>query len=361
MDRTEAIRRDAEEREEYTAVGFIKDAESLAKVGIIGEYRADAGENGAPKDHLLHIIPPHPKDGQAICLKLHVHWNVDGLGSSVLCPRWMQKVIDKYNREYGAEIAMPEPWQEGRCPICEYLDQLNEQLRRMRAKNPTGDFGDILSQIGGLKPYSGYKLKRPNRVLLFVRNASSSEAEKEGTYVYVAPPSVYDRIVEELCYSRLTGYFDITDPKDGKIVAFCREGTGREDTKYTKFEAIPRDPIPDEWLDVPRFLDVLNVVDYDFIAKLFSARGLATYDEGVSAEPERTEESRREDVSDVHARATRQEDVGRRDTGRSIEGVRQRIRAENEVRQEQNESAGGDDILNRVRQRVSHYRENRQR
>lgn len=358
MDRTDVIKRDAEERGEYPAVSFIKDAEGLAAVGILGEYRADAGENGAPKDHLLHIIPPHPKDGQAICFKLHVHWNVDGLGSSVLCPRWMQKIVDKYNREYGAEIPVPEPWQEGRCPICEYLDQLNEQLRRMRAKNPTGDFGDILSQIGGLKPYSGYRLKRPNRILLFVRDASSSEAERAGTYVYVAPPSVYDRIVEELCYSRITGYFDITDPKDGKIVAFCREGTGREDTKYSKFEAIPRDPIPDEWLDVPRFLDVLNIADYDFISKLFSMKGLASIDTEPAVEAGRKEieqdepESREVPQREVHR------EVEQQNSARSIEDVRQRIRESTAVREQREE--GGDDILNRVRQKISRYRESQQ-
>ena len=254
--RADAIRRDIKNRDRSPSLNkhWYYLSEDDLKALNIKRYPNDSGERGKRKDHYLHILPASPKDGLLIGLKLAVHFNVGPNDSAYLCPAGMKEILEEDG------IAVPESIANGRCPICERRLELWNDYNNLTKNDPSGDYAIQRDEAKSLFPRTRY--------IVWVINAKDEEAEGEGIHFLDAPGTLYNSIMDQ-CEDRRTGeVMDISDPKDGWIFIYGREGESLS-TRYVAFSKEDREPIPDDWMDIPRFQDILVYSSYDEIASEF--------------------------------------------------------------------------------------------
>ena len=201
-------------------------------------------------DVQFRILPRPEKDADHYGLDIFVHYGVGSDNQTYLC----------LDRTRG------EP-----CPICEERRQAEKE-------------GD---------PEYAYELAPKKRVVMWVVVRGE---EKEGPQLY-AMPYTQDRDIAGLCIKKKTGeVLAIDDPDEGYDVEFTRKGQ-RKKTKYISL-AIDRDPSPisddpdemAEWLEFITehpLTEVLNVYDYDYIAKKFAGKGKDEDDEDEGDEDDK--------------------------------------------------------------------------
>ena len=131
----------------------------------------------------------------------------------------------------------------------------------------------------------------PPRYLFWVVDMSSAETEAQGVQLYDAPMTVNDNILS-MSKDRRTGeLIDVSDPVDGKILAFDRVGSGLT-TKYQGFALEDRDPLMESWLDqAVDFENVFVIASYEEIKKAWE--GGETSDDDDDPEPEPRDVPRR--------------------------------------------------------------------
>jgi len=124
----------------------------------------------------------------------------------------------------------------------------------------------------------------PPRYLFWIVDMATAESEAQGAQLYDAPMTVNDEILA-LSKDRRTGeLIDVSDPIDGKIVAFERVGTGLT-TKYRGFALEDRDPLMESWLDQAVDFDkVFVIASYADIKKAWEG-GEEPSDDDVESEP----------------------------------------------------------------------------
>lgn len=274
IDRRDAIKRDSENRKGDYAQRewYLISDEALPALGI-SRYEINCGEKGSAKTHYLHIIPPDRLDGTPIGLRLYIHFNVGSDESAFLCPTFMKTVMSdpRYN------IPLPPQIADGRCPVCEKRQQLRDELLRLKEQNPSGDFKALENEIKELS----YSM----RYLLWVIDAKDEKAEAEGLKFVSVPKTVYEGILD-ISKDRRTGeIIDITDPDTGKVFLFDRAGDKQYNTEYKTFAIEDRQPLPDEWLVVLRYTDVLKFHDYQTIRAAFYG-GVEPAETAASAAPQ---------------------------------------------------------------------------
>lgn len=246
----------------YDGIYYLKDEETLEKIGV-HKYHAAGGENGKAKTHEIDIIAPNPKDGSFYGLPLFIHFNVGPTNSAVLCPVFMKKQFMKLGMD------VPEEYENAACPVCEEGEKI--RVRAMELDSAGGDEETIKgmwNQVKAHRPYKGsYRNPYPMCHLIWMRDASSEEAEDKFKYFYLAPKTVYQDGILEKTVDRNNDFVDLSAKSGGYVFIFKREGTGKDDTHYKGFDIVQREyDIPDEWMDVPRYSEILNFHSYDEIA-----------------------------------------------------------------------------------------------
>jgi len=322
-DRSKAIEADINNRGKYgsSRKWYTIGDDELKELGV-SRYVADSGDHGNTKDHFLHILPPHPDDGDPIALKLFVHFGIGIDENAFLCPRLMKETFEKFG------IDVPPEIEEGRCPICEHNKVLRASLKRKQESNPSNDYETETAEIKSLTPF-------PPRYLVWVVDAKDEEKEDEGLKFIVMPSTVYDGMIGTLKNKRTGAVLDITDPIDGKVFVFSRGGKTMTSTRYTEFAIEDRDPIPEKWLDdVLHYVDVLNFATYDEIAAEFLGRDKEER-KSVREEAEETkeeiEEKIEEDMGEKPRRRSRRkesddEDSEKDDNDDRVKKLRERVR-----------------------------------
>jgi hypothetical protein len=188
------------------------------------------------------------------------------------------------------------------CPIC-------EEIVRMRKNSEDQEL------INELRPSIRY--------LFFVLDVTNRKTEEKGLQWFDASPGIKDEIVALSINKRSGEAIDVSDPDDGRAIAFTRTGT-RLKTRYKGFELEDRDPIPDEILDeIPFFDDVLQDVTYEDLEKAFlgesgedrKTRSSKSEDRDEGRSRRRSREQEEEDGS--RSRRSSQEDDEEEDKGRS--------------------------------------------
>jgi hypothetical protein len=209
MSRKDAIRRQMEDSDYGDRGWYTND--------LLPAYKAREGDN------FLDIIPPERED-EYFGRKIYVHYDVGPDKEAVLCLTKMKK----------------EP-----CPICE---------ERGRLVND--------DDIKALYPTVRY--------LYIVVDRLNRDEEKKGPQLYDAPATVNREILALSKNPRTSEVIDISDPDEGKTLYFERIGKTKTSTKYEGFRLIDRDePIPDEWLDIPTFDEILVYKTYEEIDAMF--------------------------------------------------------------------------------------------
>ncbi len=245
---------------------IIKSEEELAEFGIT-YYPLKSGDNGTKRTHSLHWLAPHKDDGVLISLELYVHYSVGPENSQFLCPKMMKKVISDNDFYDGLEV--PDKFSSGKCPICEQRDAVWSEAQDIQRGSAEWD---AIKQAA--KPFSCF----PPRYLIWIRDAN--DPNKGGTQVTIFPSSVHDEL-SSLCDSDAESggeIVDPSDPEDGRIVRFTREGKGQFNTKYKTYQIKTREAIPASWADVPHYFDVLNICTYEEIAEEFGSGPPVTTD-----------------------------------------------------------------------------------
>ena len=206
-------------------------------------FRAQAGT------HFLAIVPP-PDEDTYFAQEIFAHYNVGVSNQAFLCPRMMRQ----------------EP-----CPLCE------EYMRIKRVGEEVDE-----ATMKSLNPF-------PPRYLFWVVDMSSAETEAQGVQLYDAPMTFNDEVLA-LSKDRRTGeLIDVSDPVDGKVVAFERVGQGLT-TKYRGFVLEDRDPLLESWLDqAVDFENVFVIASYDELKKAWEGGEESDSDD----EPEPSEVPRR--------------------------------------------------------------------
>jgi len=214
--RLEAIRREKETTRRFGPGLWYVDLDLLSELGI-KSYRAKVGDN------FLAIIPP-PVPKVYFGKPLYVHYNIGPNRAAFLCLAQMRKTS---------------------CPVCEKRRQLQEE---------GADSEDISA------------LNTSIRYLFWIVDMKDRETQRQGVQLYDAPLSINDEIISLSSDKRTGDVIDISDPAAGKNLVFTRKGTSMTGTRYSGFELEDRDgPIPQEWLEIPDFEDVLSFHDYDVI------------------------------------------------------------------------------------------------
>ena len=246
-------------------ISYIVPDEKLTELGV-AVFRADVDKDGTKKDFFVHVIPPIDADGELPALPLYVHYGVGPDSSAFLCPQYMGTVL----KERG--IPIPKEISDGRCPICEHEQELRQRTVAAKKAHPDRNYDIEWDEIKACRAYSGgWQRQNPKRYLLWVRDASEEKASADDPLLlYDTPTTVYSGMLS-LCRNRRTGeVLDISDPEDGRVFCFAREGIGRDDTKYDGFVLEERSPTPVEWDDLDlSYLDVLVFAGYDEINTAF--------------------------------------------------------------------------------------------
>ena len=243
--RAEALKKDIESSKRRGLGKYLYvDPSIMERLGI-PQFKTVEGEN------FICVIPPEDEK-RAPWFEIYIHTHVGADDHTFLCPLKM--------------------WKE-KCPIC-------EEYLRIKQENRDDE------RLAALWPKS--------RFLMFVVDVYDSEAEKKGVQWMDAAASIVDGI--RSC-SRIPGrdaegkrigeIIDIFDIDKGKNIIFTREPRPGGFANYVGFTTEDRKPIPDNWLEIPNFKDVLKVTDYETILAEFT---------GSSADEEGEEEVVEEEV-----------------------------------------------------------------
>ena len=345
IDRREAIKYD-QENQDYGGdrPTYVISDSGLEKLKI-GAYYAMAGDKGAIKDHYLHILPPHPKDGLPISLKLFVHYSIGPEDGAYLCPAMMKKTFTDY------EIEVPDKIASGICPVCAKRRELLRELKTEKNENPNQEFKALENEIKGCN----FSIKH----LMWVVDATSDKTEDEGIKCFFAPKTVYDGVLDVCKDRRTVEIIDITDPDEGEVFIFSRIGGGQFDTKYKAFTTEDRKAIPDEWLDgIPRYTDVLVFVTPEELQEIFEGVPLdkpnKKRDVTESEEPRRS----RRDRSNEESKGRRSEQSRDEETEKTRERGRRGREIEPSSEPEPVADSSVDEIRQRLRDRRNKQEEN---
>lgn len=226
------------------------DIDKLERHGIV---------NWTPKEgaNFISVIPPID-DTIFYAREVYVHYSVGGdKGPTHLCMKETKDV--KTKKKWGKP-----------CAVC-------DMRHKLAANSATRE--------------SAEELKPSRRFLFYIvdtselpEDATIKEMEKAKKKVvwYDASPTFRDCITGASENKRKGGWIDVSDPDSGKTVCFDREGKGMK-TKYKNFALEVRATIPDSWLEVPDYDDVLLIPDYDEVASevdLISGGGSSEESEG---------------------------------------------------------------------------------
>lgn len=313
----ETIRHDVEtkDKESYSGISYIVDDSVLDELGV-SAYRANAKEDGSPKQHELHMIPAAEEDSSRYGLKLFIHYGVGVNNATVLCPREMVNVF----KEYGIDV--PDEIKDAKCPVCEKEEKIRAKAVALKQRGANVDsYWDV---IKSLRPYNGsYKNPRPKRYLMWTRDASSEEAENEGTKFYLTPTSVMEDGILEKTMTRHGEVIDLADPDDGYVFIFKRSGKGQNDTEYKAFDVDKRGfAIPDEWLDVPRYKDILKFFSYDEIQSFMTEVEIDEDELDNEVDDSDVDKSLEDQLGDMYENTGNDESVD----DESVDGLRESFR-----------------------------------
>jgi len=223
--RLDAIRKEIKQNEEGgygNDRAWYIDSEALEK-NEMEQFKAGVGTN------FVRVIPPEDVN-EYFGKKIFVHYEVGPNKDAFLCAKMMKGEL---------------------CPLCEKRDKL------IAAEAPK----DVIKSLSCFPP----------RYLFMIVDRTSAETEKKGPQLYDAPQSINDAIIK-LSKNRRTGEVcDISDIDNGKLLLFDREGTGPTSTRYLGYELEDDEPIPDDWLDIPTFDEVLKYASIEDIEKAMGA------------------------------------------------------------------------------------------
>jgi hypothetical protein len=221
MSRLDAIKQKRQEAKTRGVRSFnYVDTIKLERLGIV-QFKPVDGDN------FIFIIPP-ADENEYYGKEIWRHNNIGVDGITLLCPK---KMLNKH------------------CPIC-------ADILRLKAADPQDE------AIQDLRP--------GQRFLFFVVDARNSETEKKGPQWYDAPVSVNDSIVKIAEDKRTGEAIDVSNPNKAYNVVFEKTGSQKK-TRYGGFILEPRTtPIQSDWLDVPKFDDILNIIDPDVIEAAYS-------------------------------------------------------------------------------------------
>jgi len=311
--RREAAKQDQRRKEEgegfKTQMNFIVGADELDELGI-SAYRPTTDDDRAVINK-VHILPSNEEDAEenldVIALALYIHRDVGADGLSFLCPKWMRKVF------HDARAPIPDIIADGKCPVCEEHERV---LKRFFDEKNEDRKNELYDEQKDLRAFSGrWNKPRPKKLLAWVRDAINEEAEEEAKF-WIMPPSIYDEgILEqiqdednlELAGEDENGVVDIVDPDDGFIFQFKVEGKGYDmykayKLKKRKFSITQDEP---DWLNVPRYKDLLVFHDYDTIAEALHS--------SVEEEEEKPRRGRRKKAIDQAAEDWDEDEAAARD------------------------------------------------
>lgn len=198
------------------------------------QFKAKEGTN------FLRIIPPENPE-EYFGRRIFVHYNMGPNNDAYMCPKMM---LGKT------------------CVICDR----REKLLAAEADK------DVLKALSCFPP----------RYFFIAVDVSSKETEEEGPQLYDAPQTVNEEIIG-LSKNRKTGeLIDISDPDTGKVLIFDRKGTKALNTKYSTFELDDGEPIPDEWLNIPTFDELMHFGTDD---EMLESMGAAVKERAAEPDP----------------------------------------------------------------------------
>lgn len=234
--RLDAIRGEAKSAENrYRDRRSFVDFAKLDELGI-KMYKA------REKDNFLAIIPPKDPNVFFGC-KVFVHRGIGPNDDSYLCPAKHQNL---------------------HCPVCDERKRLQE----------AGEDEAVIRSFGCYPP----------RFLYFVVDMSSRETMELGPQLYDAASSINEQILSLSKNKRTGEVIDVSDPVEGCTVVFTRKGLTKTTTRYISFELEKREPLREEWLDVPDFSEVLVQTSPEELAAALHGP-TTTEDEKVEREP----------------------------------------------------------------------------
>lgn len=265
MSRTAAIENEYKNKDNMSLGNGYYNDEVLARYSL-DMYKSEAGDN------CIRIVPP-PTPDVYFGYKIWVHYDIGVMHDSYVCPVHM-----------GVRGAT--------CPICER----REQLRQMEANE------EILRHLSA----------RP-RYLFYVVDRTSKKTEEKGPQLYEAPRYINDEILNHSKIRRTGEVIDISDPDDGYVIYFSKTGKGLK-TTYSGFQLEKDEPVPDRWLDVPAFEELLK---YAAAEDMLTSLGTMATEE-PPRRPERAEREERRVRREIpeHSRRSDDRDVEEREPRR---------------------------------------------
>ena len=242
-------------------VGFVQDSDVLDSLGV-KQFLTPARDDGKAKTHEFFLLPAHDKDSQRFGLDLFVHYNIGVNKATVLCPKLMKNVFKKFG------IEVPEAFKDGKCPVCELEQKLQEKSNRM--KDEEGQEVSTAYWKKNVIPLRAYYGKsyapEPNRYLSWVRPADNMSDDADIQFFFV-PVGVFKEAIVSKSTDRHGKSIDLANPDAPYILYFQREGVGKEGTRYSGYgiESF-EDAMPDSWFEnVPRYTDILVFKTYEEI------------------------------------------------------------------------------------------------
>ncbi len=185
-------------------------------------------ESFTPEDGAVFFaILPRP-ESEIFFKEIFIHYNIGPDNNAFLCPNKMFS---------------------DNCPICDYLQEL---------KN-AGEPEDVYKEYYWTKRY-----------LFWVVNVENKRTVKDGVYIYDAPKTVKNGILDVCVDERTKDIIDISDPTEKVNIVFRRVGKkGDMRTNYKGFKLEDRtEEIPDEYFDLPDMNDLLVPPDVDLMRKV---------------------------------------------------------------------------------------------
>ena len=245
-------------------VGFVQDSDVLDSLGV-KQFLTPAKDDGKAKTHEFFLLPAHDKDSQRFGLDLFVHYSIGVNKATVLCPKLMKNVFKKFG------IEVPEAFKDGKCPVCELEQRLQEKSNRIKEEEGK-EAGNAYwyKTVVPLRAYYGKSYApEPNRYLSWVRPADNMSDDADIQFFFV-PVGVFKEAIISKSTDRHGKSIDLANPDAPYILYFQREGSGKEVTKYSGYgiESF-EDVMPDSWFEnVPRYTDILDFKTYEEIREL---------------------------------------------------------------------------------------------
>lgn len=274
------------------------DTAKLERLGIT-QYKPQKGDN------LIRIVFPPKREG-FFGKEIFKHGNVGVNRKTFLCKKRMAE----------------EP-----CKICGYADDLRKddpQDKRAAA------------------------LFASRRYLFFVVDVSSETEMAKGVRWFDCPIKLFNEIRSRTKNKRRGGdsegsthqkYVDVSDPKEGRDIAFEQTKEGKK-YDYVGVELVPSEPCPEEWyVDIPKFDEILKVSTNEEILEALSGetepenepQNNSDLGEKEVIEHESDKEEKKEEEAEKVEEQQKEEgaptrSVGRRSAGDSSESNSQSIK-----------------------------------